>query len=192
MTEEVQQLRTLDEIIKDLKGFGITESEEIITLNVGSRVVKLRISNLPAEEEINALLGAEEFKGHMWVQRIRAEILARAISWINGTPITGDEYIAHPLKEHISMNIRVVLRDILMTWGVETVSILWKILMVHNQKIEDDLIESFPDTVVMTRFEQRFFEQTMQELDEARKGILSAVVSDTLDSTAKELETDNK
>lgn len=185
MTENI---RTLDDILGDLKGFGISESEEIITLNVGSRTVRLRISNLPAEEEINALLGAEEFKGHMWVQRIRAEIIARAISWIDGVPVTGEEYIAHPLKKDVSMNIRVVLRDILMTWGVETVSILWKILMVHNQKIEDNLIESFPDTVIMTRFEQRFFEQTMQELDEARKGVMSAVVSDTIEVTSKELK----
>jgi hypothetical protein len=182
---EVQ--RTLDDIINDLKGFGIKESEDIITMDVAGRQIQLRISNLPAEEEINALLGAEEFKGHMWVQRIRAEILSRAISWINGTHIEGTEYVAHPLKDDVSVNIRVALRDILLTWGIETVSILWKILMVHNQKIEDNLIESFPDALVMTSFEQRFFQQTMQELEEAHRTVLDTVIEDTTKA-----ETDNK
>jgi hypothetical protein len=60
--------------------------------------------------------------------------------------------------------------------------------MVHNQKIEDNLIESFPDTVIMTNFEQRFFQQTMRELEEAHKGIMSAVVTDTLIDTIDDLK----
>jgi hypothetical protein len=185
---ETTPLRTLDDIINDLQGFGIAESEDIISLNVNNRTVQLRIKNLPTEEEINSLLAAEEFKGHMWVQRIRAEILSRSISWMNGVVVTGTEYVAHPLRDKISVNIRVALRDVLLTWGVETISILWKILMVHNQKIEDNLIESFPDTVIMTNFEQRFFQQTMKELEEAHRGVLDAVVSDTLVDTIDDLK----
>lgn len=177
--KEMNQTVTLDDIINDLKGFGLKETEDVITLNVGTdKTVRLRISNLPTEEELAALAASEEYKGHMWIQRVRAELLSRAISWINGQKIEGTEYVAHPLKEGISVNIRVALRDILMTWGVESISILWKILMVHNQKIEDSLIESFPDTVIMTNFEQRFLKQAMQELEEVNKDIVASVVAE--------------
>lgn len=173
--------RTLDDIIGGLKGFGISECEEIITLEVGSKKVNLRISNLPVEEELNALLASDEFKGHMWIQRIRAEVISRSISWINGMSITGDELVTHPLRDNINANIRVVLRDILLTWGIESLSILWKILMVHNQRIEDKLIESFPDTVVLTNFEQRFLQQTMRELEESQQDLVTSIADATID-----------
>lgn len=176
-----EQIRTLDNIIADIKGFGIEEFEEILTINIGGKKISLRISNISTEEELLAMIASEEYKGHMWVQKIKCEMLSRAISWIDGVPIKGDEIVINPMRDGLESNIRVVLRDVLMTWGVEVLTILWKIFMVHNQKIEDRLIETFPDSVIMTEFERRFLERALIELDEQSK----SAIEDTIDKTIK-------
>ena len=60
---------------------------------------------------------------------------------------------------------------IIMGWGQEVVNVLWKILMVHCQRIEDRLFESLPDSQIMTEVEKRFIGQAMQEIQEAQQTV---------------------
>src|ERR1700675_970077 len=78
---------SLDEIIGGLKGFGVEEFEEILTVKTRKRDVRLKISNIPTTDEMSATLAAEEFKGYSWVKRVKVELLSRAISWIDGMSI---------------------------------------------------------------------------------------------------------
>lgn len=192
MTEEqnVKELRTIEDILADLKGLGIEEFEEILTFEVSGKKVRMRISNIPTEEEVLSLLASEEYKGHMWVQRVRCEILSRAISWLDGVSIKGDEYVKHPFKkdrltrEPIEVNIRIALRDIIMTWGSEVTLVLWKILMVHNQKLEDRLTESFPDSTIFTEVERRFMQRVSEEIE----SVEAKANSDLTEAIEKEVE----
>lgn len=172
---------TLDQIIADLQGFGIEDTEEMITLKVGGKTINLRLSNIPSEAEIQALYSAEELKGHAWVTRIKCEVLSRSISWINGWSLKNASglFIVNPMTG-VEGNIRPILRDLIMGWGQESVNVLWKILMVHCQKIEDRLYESLPDVSVMTDVEKRFFQKALEEIDQINKEILK----DTIESAA--------
>jgi hypothetical protein len=44
--------------------------------------------------------------------------------------------------------------------------------MVHVQKIEDRLLESLPDTAVMTDVERRYRERAERELEEITRDVL--------------------
>jgi len=173
---------TLDQIIADLQGFGIEDTEEMITLKVGGKVINLRLANIPSEAEIQALYSAEELKGHAWVTRIKCEVLSRSISWVNGWSLkdANSIFIVNPMTG-VEGNIRPVLRDLIMGWGQETVNVLWKVLMVHCQKIEDRLYESLPDVSVMTDVEKRFFQKALEEIDQINKEILK----DTIESAVE-------
>src|SRR5208282_5734034 len=79
--------QSIDDIIAGLKSFGIEEFEEILELNAGGKIIKLRISNIPTEDEMMSLMAVEGSKGYLWVQKVKIEILSRSISWINGVQI---------------------------------------------------------------------------------------------------------
>ena len=162
----------LEDIISDLKGFGIEETAELISFGAGGKQIQLRLANIPTEEEIETLLAVEEYKGHAWVSRIKAEILSHSISWVNGLDLRGrkDEFILDPTNGQES-TLRVVIRNLIMGWGQEIVNVLWKILMVHCQKIEDRLFESLPDSQVMTEVEKRFIGQALQEIQAAQQEV---------------------
>src|SRR5208282_4519138 len=68
---------SLEDVILGLRGFGIEENEEILTFVASGRTIRIRISNIPTEQEMQALIATEEFKGYAWVQRIRCDILSR-------------------------------------------------------------------------------------------------------------------
>ena len=163
---------SLEDIISDLKGFGIEETAELISFGAGGKQIQLRLANIPTEEEIETLLAVEEYKGHAWVSRIKAEILSHSISWVNGLDLRGrkDEFILDPTNGQES-TLRVVIRNLIMGWGQEIVNVLWKILMVHCQKIEDRLFESLPDSQVMTEVEKRFIGQALQEIQAAQQEV---------------------
>ena len=165
-------LLSLEEIISDLKGFGIEETSELISFGASGKQIQLRLANIPTEEEIETLLAVEEYKGHAWVSRVKAEILSRAISWVNGIDLKGrkDEFVVDPTTNQ-EMTLRVVIRNLIMGWGQEVVNVLWKILMVHCQKIEDRLFESLPDSQIMTEVEKRFIGQALQEIQDAQQEV---------------------
>ena len=176
--------QSLDEVLNALKGYGLEESEEILTFESLGKTVKLRISNIPTEQEMKALLAAEEFKGYAWIQRIRCEILSRAITWVNGIGIRqlpeAQRLVTDPTTGEKS-DIQEAMRNILLGWGQEVVLTLWKVLMVHSDKIEKRMQASFPDSLLMTEVEKRFYETALKEIQDANKDIIE-------DAAAKALE----
>jgi len=167
--------QSLDEVILGLKGFGIEEFEEILTLEAGGRVIKLRISNIPTEDEMLSLMAVEGSKGYLWVQKVKVEILSRSISWINGIQIRGLEGAYRNITDPTDgqrRDIQVVLRNILAGWGQEILAVLWKVVCVHCQRIEDRLVQSFPDSAIMTEVEKRFMEQAIREIADQNQSLI--------------------
>lgn len=163
---------TLDQILMDLKGFGVEDIQEPVVIKASGKSVTLTLSNIPTEEELATLLSTEEYKGHAWVARIKVEILSRSISSLNGTDLRGkgSEIVTDP-SSGAETSLQIALRNMIMGWGQEVVNVLWKILMVHCQRLEDRLFESLPDAQVMTDIEKRFIAQAVQELEEAQQEV---------------------
>ena len=167
---------SLEDVIAGLRGFGIEENEEILTFTSrGGKRVQLRITNIPIDEELRSLIAAEEFKGYAWVQRIRVEVLSRSISWIDGMDIRALREKGMVVKDvdGVSRDIQVVLRNIILGWGQELVTTLWKIAMVHSDKIEKRYQAEFPDSTIMTDVERRFMETVLKEIEDTSKEIIS-------------------
>jgi hypothetical protein len=175
---------SLDEIIGSLKGFGIEEFEEILTVKTKKRDVRLKISNIPTTDEISATLAAEDAKGYSWVKRVKVEVLSRAISWIDGQDIRNldpsKRFVTDPTDGAVR-DIQVALRNLIMGWGQELVEVLWKVVMTHSQRMEDRLKEQFPDSATMTEVEARLFEQARQQIEETNKVIVQEAVAKLYD-----------
>jgi hypothetical protein len=171
---------SVNDILADLKGFGIEDFEDVITMKSGTKQVQLKIANIPTEEERVALLAVEEFKGYAWLQEIKCEILSRSVSWINGINIRAlapeQRRVVDPIDGQ-QKDIQVVLRGIIKGWGQEFMQCLWKVLMVHSQTIEDRLMESFPDAAVMTEVERRLTERARVEIEAATQSVIEEQVS---------------
>ena len=177
--------KSLDEVIAGLKGFGIQECEEILTIKAtDGRDVRLRISNVPTSEEMAAVLTADEFKGYSWVKKVKIELLSRAISWIDGIDIrklSADKRFAKDPTDGQVRDVQLVLRNLINGWGQELVEVLWKVLMTHSQRIEDRLKSEFPQSALMTEVEQRLFEQAHAQIEEANKVIMQEAVAKLYD-----------
>jgi len=184
--------KSLDDVIKGLKGFGLEENEEILTFVASGRTVRVRISNIPTEQEMESLISVEGYKGYTWIQRIRCEILSRAITWIEGTSIrdlTPTQRIIVDPTDGKKKDIQQVLRNILMGWGQELLGVLWKILMVHCDKIEKRIRSGFPEADLVTDIERRFFEAALKEVEDTTRSVLTDTVAESLD---KELTDEDK
>lgn len=167
--------KSLEEVIAGLRGFGIEDFAEMLTLDAGGRTVQLRISNIPSEDEMMSLMAVEGAKGYLWVQKVKCEILSRAISWINGQDIralTGTARNVLDPTDGQRRDIQVALRNLLLGFGQEVLHVLWKVLCVHSQRIEDRLVASFPDSAIMTEVEKRFLEQAMRDIDEQNRSLI--------------------
>lgn len=180
---------SLEEVIAGLRGFGIEENEEILTFNSrNGKQVQLRITNLPTDEEIKALVSAEEYKGYAWVQRIRVEILSHSISWIDGMDIRALREKNTVVKDSDGVNrdIQVVLRNVIMGWGQELVQTLWKIAMVHSEKIEKRYQAEFPDSTIMTEVERRFMDTVLKEIEDSSKDVIADSVRQLFEAEKEE------
>lgn len=182
---------SLDDIVAGLVGFGVEENEEILTIRTKKRDVRIRISNYTTEEELTALLATEGTKGYEWMRRIKAEILSRAISWVDGVSIRNltpvQRMVPDPTDpERTKRDIQVVLYNLMMGWGNETLNVLWKVLMVHSQRIEDRLQEAFPDSAILTDVEKRFMEQALREVEDTTRKYIEEQVSDIFGDDEKE------
>jgi hypothetical protein len=167
-------------ILADLKTFGIADNEEIITLTVKGKKVNIRVANVSNDDEIFSQIRTEGLKGFAWVQRMRCEILARAVTWLNGVNLAEVEYALDPYSKE-ERPIRLILADMFMKWGQEAILVLWKIYMVHCQRIEDSLTEQLPDSLVMTEVERRFMDRIGEEL--AQVGALAITETAELAAT---------
>ena len=188
--QESMDPMVLDALLVDLKGFGITDCEEIITIEMATRRVRLRISNVSNEDEIMSMLRADGVKGYPWIQQVRCEILARAITWIDGNVITDTTYAMDPYQKGVERPVRLILVDLIRKWGQEVVLALWKIYMVHCQRLEDNLSEQLPDSQLMTEAERRFMSRIEDELVAAGvsgiQEIAEAVATETTGEGAPE------
>jgi hypothetical protein len=194
-TQPVEQVvpKSLEEVIAGLKGFGIEEFEEILVLDAGGQTVKIRISNIPSEDEMAALMAVEGVKGYLWVQKVKCEIISRAISWIDGVPIrklTGKSRFVTDPTDGIQKDIQVVLRNLLLGWGQEIMNVLWKVVCVHSQRIEERLASKFPDSAVMTDVEKRFLERALRDIDEHSSSIIASQLETLKVESEKEAESE--
>jgi hypothetical protein len=193
---------SLDEVIAGLKGFGIEDLDQIITITMKSgRKLQLRISNIPSNDEMASLLAVEGNKGYNWVKSVKIEILSRAISWINGKnlrTLTPDQRLVVDPTETVDedgkpkkvvRDIQVVLRNLLKGWGEELVEVLWKILMTHSQRIEDQLKASLPESALMTEVEARLFEQARAQIEATTEQIITESVAKLYEPDIDELPT---
>jgi hypothetical protein len=181
----VEAPKSLDEVILGLKGFGIEENEEILNFEASGKTVCLRIANIPTDQEMKALLACEELKGYAWVQRIRCEILSRAVTWINGISIRNlmeEQRILIDPTTNEKSDVQVVLRNIFLGWGQEVLQTLWKILMVHTDNIEKRMQKNFPQSTLMTEVERRFFEAALKEIHDASKEVIEDTVAKSLEA----------
>ncbi len=181
---EASTPRSLDDVIAGLKGFGIEEFEEILTIKTKGRDVQLRISNIPTSDEMSAVLASDEFKGYNWVKKVKIEILSRAISWIDGIDIrklpADKRYVKDPTDGQIR-DVQVALRNLIQGWGQELVEVLWKVLMTHSQRIEDRLKDEFQQSAMLTEVEARLFEQARKQVEERSKVISGEAVAKVYD-----------
>jgi hypothetical protein len=174
LNEAVPQ--SLEEVISGLQGFGIEDFEEILTLKSAGRTIRLRLSNIATEDEMVALMAVEGQKGYAWTQRVKCEVLSRAVSWIavgeNGagtsirTLTPAQRSVTDPTDGQ-QKDVQVVLRNLIVGWGEEIQGVLWKVFMLHCQNIEDRLTQAFPDSAKMTEVEKRFMAQAMKEIEDA-------------------------
>lgn len=177
--EETPQ--SLEEIVAGLQGFGIEELEEILTITLrNGKKMRLRISNIPSVDEMEALIASDGVKGYNWIRTVKIEVLSRAITWLNGVNIrtlTPEQRLIRDPKDGNTRDIQAVLRTLIAGWGTEVMQVLWKILMAHSQKIEDHFRETLPEATYMTEVEKRLFEQAREQIDAANKQIIEESVA---------------
>jgi hypothetical protein len=180
--------KSLDDVVAGLKGFGIEEFEEILTLKCKGKDLRIKIANIPTSDEMLSVQAADEFKGYLWIKRVKVELISRAISWIDGIDIrtlaTEKRFVSDPTDpNHAVRDVQTVLRNTIMTWGQELVESLWKVLMNHSQNIEDRLKEEFPQNAMMTEVETRLIDRARKQMDESFQVIRDEQVAALYDTT---------
>ena len=161
------------------------------------RDLRLKIANIPTAEEMIAVQAADEFKGYLWIKRVKVELISRAISWIDGIDINNlapdQRFVPDPTDPDRKVrDTQVVLRNVIMGWGQELTEVLWKVLMTHSQNIEDRLKEQFPSNAIMTEVEQRLFERARKQMDENMKIIQDEQVAALYDTSTEPIEEDRQ
>jgi hypothetical protein len=183
---EVPVPPSLQDIINGLTAFGLEDCEDLLTIKSAGRDVQLKISNVPTSDEIDAVMAADEFKGYLWIKRVKVELLSRSISWINGINLRDpalNRFIPDPTTPNKTVReVQVVLRNLMLGWGQEVTEILWKVLMTHSQRIEDRMKEQFPESAIMTEVEQRLFDQAKRQIDEINDAIIKDTVASFYDA----------
>jgi len=190
--------KSLDDVIAGLKGFGIEEFEEILTIKCKGRSdLRVKIANIPTSEEMLGVQAADEFKGYLWIKRVKVELISRSISWIDGIDIHNlapdQRFVPDPTDPDRKVReVQVVLRNVIMGWGQELTEVLWKIIMNHSQNIEDRLKEQFPSNAVMTEVEMRLMDRARRQMNESMQVIRDEQVAVLYDTTPEKAEEDKK
>lgn len=189
---EQEAPRSLDDVVAGLKGFGIEEFEEILTLKSKGKDLRIKIANIPTADEMLAVQAADDLKGYLWIKRVKVELISRSITWIDGIDIHNlpkeKRFVPDPTDDnHAVRDIQTVLRNMIMTWGQELVESLWKVLMTHSQNIEDRLKEQFPQNAIMTEVEARLIERAKKQMDASFQVIRDEQVAVLYDTTPEKL-----
>ena len=172
-------------LLEDLKTFGITDSEDIITITVKEHSIRLQVANVSNYDEIQASLRAEDFRGSNWIQMMRCEILARAVVMIGNVRVKDVPYAKNPYTQEREPTTRV-LADMFSHWGQEATLVLWKVYMVHCQKQEDALLEQLPDAAITTEVERRYLMRIKEELEARTLDALQEAGSEVASETTGE------
>jgi len=175
---------SLADVLADLRGFGIEEFEEILTMDIGGKKLQIKMSNVPTDQDLVAMLAVEGLKGYVFFQEIKVELLSRAVTWINGVDIgklQGKDRLVIDRKDGFPKDVQIIIRDTIKSWGVEIMQVLWKVLMVHSQTIENRLFESFPEAAVLTNTERRYRDRIDKEMEEFAKTAIQERVTELLD-----------
>jgi hypothetical protein len=180
--------QSLDDVVAGLKGFGIEDFEEILTLKSKGKTLRIKVANIPTTEEMVAVQAADEFKGYLWIKRVKVELISRAISWIDGIDIRNlpneKRFVPDPTDPNRAVrDVQVVLRNTIMTWGQELVESLWKVIMNHSQNIEDRLKAEFPQNALMTEVEARLIERARKQMDDSFQVIRDEQVAALYDTS---------
>jgi hypothetical protein len=170
---------SIDAVIADLINFGLDEIAEPFPITVGKRKIWLKFSNITSEDDIAASLAAEGQKNYVYFLQVKLEIMARSITYLNGIKVS--DFMTTPIidpTDGLPKDIRAVLRSLIRSWGTEVQQVLWKLLMVHSQKIEDSLYASFPEAALFTDVERRIRAQAMEELEKEYEAVITDGVTE--------------
>jgi len=182
-TVPADAIPSLNDVLADIRSFGIEEFEEILTLTVGGRKLKIKLSNVPTEGDLTSMIAVEGLKDYVFFQEVKIELLSRSITWINGISILhltpAQRLVMDPI-DGLKKDIQVVLRGLIKTWGLEVMQVLWKVLMVHSQTIENRLMENFPQAAVITEVERRYTARIEKEILEGTRKAIQAQVEEIL------------
>lgn len=178
---------SIGDILADLQGFGVEHLDEPLEMTVGGKLMRFKLSNLPIEDDINAMLAVEGTKDYVFYQNVKVEILSRSFSWLNGVDLrklTPAQKIVVDPRDGQRKELHVVLRNTLLSFGQEVIHVLWKVLMLHANNIEARLFDSFPDAAVLTEVEMRYRDKIEKEINQA----VSEVIKESVDGLKKEGE----
>jgi hypothetical protein len=189
--------KSLDEVIAGLKGFGIEEFEEILTLKTKGRDLRIKIANVPTSDEMLAVQAADDLKGYLWIKRVKVELIARSITWIDGIDLRSlpheKRFVADPSDPNLAVrDMQTVLRNVILGWGQELVESLWKVLMTHSQNIEDRLKEQFPQNAIMTEVEARLIERARKQMESSFQVIRDEQVAALYDTSTEKIAEDQQ
>jgi len=180
---------SLADVLADLRGFGIEEFEEILTMDISGKKLQIKMSNVPTDQDLIAMLAVEGTKGYVFFQEIKVELLSRAVTWINGCDISkleGKDRLVIDRRDGFPKDIQIIIRDTIKSWGIEIMQVLWKVLMVHSQTIENRLFESFPEAAVLTNTERRYRDRVDKELTEFAQNAIQEQISEMLDTESND------
>jgi len=180
---------SLADVLADLRGFGIEEFEEILTMDISGKKLQIKMSNVPTDQDLIAMLAVEGTKGYVFFQEIKVELLSRAVTWINGVDIgklQGKDRLVIDRRDGFPKDVQIILREVIKSWGIEIMQVLWKVLMVHSQTIENRLFESFPEAAVLTNTERRYRDRVDKELTEFAQNAIQEQISEMLDTESND------
>jgi hypothetical protein len=181
---------SIGDILADLQGFGVEHFDEPLEMTCGGKLMRFKLSNLPIEDDINAILAVEGTKDYAFYQNVKVELLARSFSWLNGVDLrklTPDQKIVVDPRDGQRKELHVVFRNMLLSFGQEVIHVLWKVFMLHANNIETRLFDSFPDAAVLTEVEMRYRDRIEREINQA----VSTVIQEGVEALKKEGESDN-
>ena len=111
---------------------------------VGGKTLRLKIANLPSDQDLTAMLAVEDKKGYIFFQEIKIELLSRAITWINGADLRklqGKDRLVYDSRDGLQKDINRVSGNH-QSLGRGLMQML-RMLLVHSQGIENSLFDSF-------------------------------------------------
>ena len=110
---------SIDEVLVDLRGFGIEEFEEIRTITVAGKTLQLKIANVPTEADLTAVIAVDGYKNYQFFQEVKIELLSRSINEVDISKMTPIQRRVTDPIDGFPKDIQVVLLGLIKSWGLE-------------------------------------------------------------------------